>query len=449
MNKRFLFVSSSGDSLPIAYRMQEEGADVSVYIHNPHYRQNYAGLLKNILGFQDFKAMPLGEDCTVIFDMVKPFETEFYKTDGAIVSLCGDEDEIVGKGIFGPLSKLMRNSGAKVIGMCPESERVELDRETGKILAQAIGLKVPPHASFDDLDRAIGYLGGAEKGKLHVLKPHGNDDLDLTYIERYGGELIDKLRTPGFIKRLEGLTFILEDFIPGVTMDEEVWFNGKSFKALNSTIEHKRFGAGDTGPNVGSSLNLVWMKDQSYVPWQKLKPTLIDWGYQGPVNATLQIDSVGQPWFLEWTIRLGFDAVFCLMELLRGSITNFFDNGFNVGLNDDRVATSARISLQPYPYEVQTLQEKYAKGVHISQSPEDAWWLDVRLGKRGMECVGADGILGVVTAVDDEPKESMRLVLEKIQKLKISGDLQYRTDGPELLQREWVSLSRYGWASMN
>jgi hypothetical protein len=429
--------------------MQEEGADVSVYIHNGTYRENYKGLLKNVLSFEDLKSFPLGKGTLAIFDMVRPYEHEMQKADGAVLRLCHGEDykPTPGEGVFGPLATKLAAVGTRVIGMSEETELLELNRAAGKQLAEEIGLPVAPHVVCDSIGAALEFLQERPNERF-VLKPHGNDDLDLTYLEHFPGELIEKLHSKGFASRLTDKRFLIEKYIEGITFDEEVWWNGDRFRALNSTIEHKRFGTGDTGPNVGSSLNVVWAKGQSLVNWAALVPFLQRTGYIGPIDATFQVDSSGAAWFLEWGgFRLGYDAVFCLFELLRGNITHFFDNDFGVGLNDDQVAASIRFSLQPYPYEVRPLCEKYAAGSPILSGIEDAWWFDVKLGKRGMECAGADGILGAMASKHDEPKAAMELSLKKIRKLKVCGDLQYRTDGAEL-QLEWDTLTRMGWAAM-
>ena len=449
MSTRILVISGSGDSLPIAWRMQEEGADVFVYIHNDAYRENYAGILKNVIDLKSLTDFPLGKGTLALFDMVRPFEEANKNVDGALLRLVhgGKYKPTPGEGVFGPLAKKLAEHGARVIGMSEETELIEFDRAAGKQLAEGIGLKVAPHVVCDSVEKALQFLQG-RPDLLHVLKPHGNDDLDLTYLEHFPGELIEKIHSKGFSDRLVGKVFLIEEYIEGITFDEEVWWDGEQFRALNSTLEHKRFGAGDTGPNVGSSLNVVWAKGQPLVKWRALIPFLQRTGYIGPIDATFQVDSGGTPWFLEWGgFRLGYDAVFCLLELLRGNITHFFDNNFGVGLNDDQVAASIRFSLQPYPYEERELCEKYAAGSPILSGIEDAWWFDVKLGKRGMECAGADGILGAMVSKADEPAEAMRRSLKKIRSLKVGGDLQYRTDGTSLDQ-EWQELTRLGWATM-
>ena len=38
-----LWISNSGECLPIAWRLKREGAEVAVYMHNPKHRRNYGG----------------------------------------------------------------------------------------------------------------------------------------------------------------------------------------------------------------------------------------------------------------------------------------------------------------------------------------------------------------------------------------------------------------------
>lgn len=441
---RFLIISVNGDFLPVAYRMQEEGADVSVYIHDERFRTNYDGLIKKKLSLKELCDFPLGEETTAIFDMVRPFRDT--PADRALVTLLyGEKTERpnLGDGIFGPFSDLLRDHGCKVIGMSRWTEEIELNRARGKVVAGELGLRVAP--VFECKKQAELLANAAamrEAGTRMVYKPNGNDSLAI-YIERQPGEIEALARA----KKLEvgPAGAILEPFIAGVTVDEEVWWNGERFLAFNSTIEHKRFGAGDTGPNVGSMLNLVWAKEasRSIVPWEALREQLVSAGYIGPIDATFQVQG-DAAYFLEWCPRIGYDAFFCLSELLRGKVAHFLDNGFRVALDDERLAMSARVSLPPYPAEPKGDE---IDGIPVLHDAREHYWLDVRMGEGGLECSGADGILGVVTSLGDELRDVAGNLQRKLRSLRVAGDLQWRSD-LEIFRAEWLTLKRQPWTGV-
>jgi len=70
---RIVFMSNSGESLPIVWRMKREGADVGIYIHNARYRNNYNGIMPKI-SFGNLKKQVKKAE-VIIFDInryIKP-----------------------------------------------------------------------------------------------------------------------------------------------------------------------------------------------------------------------------------------------------------------------------------------------------------------------------------------------------------------------------------------
>ena len=45
---KLLFVSNSGESLPLVYRLRQEGTDADIYIHSPKCSKCYAGIINKV-----------------------------------------------------------------------------------------------------------------------------------------------------------------------------------------------------------------------------------------------------------------------------------------------------------------------------------------------------------------------------------------------------------------
>ena len=441
-SQQILWISSSADGVPIAYRLQEMGYDVSVYVHNPDFRSSYEGMIHNrvesALDIRKWTKRADKETAVIVFDMLRPHENS--NEDAGLDRLrSGDKNPDVTDTCFGALADYWRDLGYRVIGASRFTERLELDRYYGKEIAKSIGMQVPGYATCSTVDRAIEFLGTDEgKRQRWVLKPDGNQYIDCTYIEKYEGELLEKLQSP-WASRLEDRPLLIEEYLPGVTLDEEIWWDGNAFRALNCTLERKRFLAGDRGQHVGSMINLVWTKTKPLVPWQELVPLLKKSGYIGPINATMQICSHGAL-FLEWTPRFGYDAIFGMIELHRERPDLFLLMGQQVSPSQQFAITS-RLTIPPYPYEDKQLLKQLAEGaaVHVD-CKEGIWPIDVLEGLDGLQCAGGDGDVAVVVGTEGDVVGAIDQVRERMKGVRIGADVQYRDDF-EALFDDWRGLS--------
>ena len=106
-------MSNSGEILPIAYRMQREGAQVAVYLHNPKYNRGYDGLL-NKVKLSALK-QTFNKSDLVIFDITRPNEKfrahpnpEMVKRDAALLAMFGLKSKE--RFVFGPVADVMKKS---------------------------------------------------------------------------------------------------------------------------------------------------------------------------------------------------------------------------------------------------------------------------------------------------------------------------------------------------
>jgi len=432
-----LTISNSGEILPIVSRLKKEGVNIKTYIHTPAYRKNYSGILPPHLTLSRIKNAVKQADL-VIFDINHANEGK--KEDRALLKIFGCK--VNSPGVFGPIADKIRQS-TSCIGSSEVTEEWEMNRALGAKVAQQIGLNVPHEEKFTKLSDGVKFL--KDKKDLWVFKPNDNKDLDLTYVEKYPGELVQKL-TNEYMTRLtkDKFSFVLQNKVEGVEISTEGWFDGKKFSHLNHTIEEKRMMNSNLGISIGSQSNTVWVKQTPGIlskEFDRLIPKLKDAGYVGPIdiNAIVQKDKI---YFLEFSTRFGWDALYCLLSLLKSSLSDFFQKG--KGVFSDGYASSERISIPPYPYNSSELLAEFAKDVTIQNAPSSFWMEDVYFDK-GLRCAGTDGILGVMVGTGRSIGESVHNVYKNINKVKISSYLQYRTDLGRRAEKALQQLKKWGY----
>jgi phosphoribosylamine-glycine ligase len=435
-----LWISNSGECLPIAWRMGLEGAKVAVYVHNPKHRINYEGIMERVNLGSLRKNLKAADQ--VIFDITHPNHRK--PQDMALLKMFGIKAS--SRSVFGPVAdKLKKNH--QVIGGAEWCEEIELDRKLGSDVGQKIGMRISETHDFKALRQGTKFLKGRKD--RWVLKPHDNADLDLTYVEKYPGELLRKFQ--GELPRRVGEKFhyMLQRVVDGVEISTEGWFDGKGWKHFNHTIEDKRLMAGNLGPAIGSQGNTVWVKGSKGLLVEeltRLTPWLQRAGYVGPVDINAIVTEDRQAYFLEFSPRCGYDALYCLLTLLEGSLTDFFTKGFK-GTFAPGFASSQRLSIPPFPYANRDLLATMAKEVPLEGSLNRWPWFwaqDVRLDEDAqLCCAGSDGILGVATGRGATVGEAVGQVHRRLKGMKIGAYLQYRLDGARRPERAIETLKKW------
>ena len=421
-------MSNSGETLPIMYRLRKEGLKCLIYIHNPLCRHNYDGIVPKV-PIGQLKAVLKKAD-TVIFDITRPNERK--KQDIALLKMF--RLKTGSPFVFGPVADKLKKSH-QVIGGSEWTEELEMNRFKGSEIAQKIGMKIPETQHFKSLKLGAKFLKGRKD--LWVFKPHNNQDLDLTYVEKFPGELARKLEVD-YLERLgsDKIEYMLQRFVDGYEISTEGWWDGKQWTLFNHTVEDKRLMNSNLGPAIGSQNNTVWIKrkiDGLLVKeLRALGPYLSRAGYVGPMDINSVVSRQdGKPYFLEFTPRFGYDALYCLLSLVKGPIRAFFEKGFKGISFTDGYASSVRISIPPYPYSHKELLEDFAKDVPLEGNIDKMplfWMEDVLLKDGRLRCAGADGILGVVAARGNSLGGSVGNVYRAVDTLRVGSYLQYRTD---------------------
>ena len=307
----------------------------------------------------------------------------------------------------------------------------------GVELAKKAGFSIPPYQEFKSLKEAARFLGSKE-GKARekwYFKASGNEALDLTF-DGTPTQLIDYITTK-VTKRLRGdkVDCILQEAIEGesVELSREGWMgvDGKLTNP-NSTLEDKKLSSRNSGPRVGCAVSTVWRdKDFSGVSHKQLVAAakLLS-GYVGSIDANCIITPDLKPWFLEWTLRFGYSALYLLLFLIKkGKLGNFLLDPFNTTWQDGFVASQV-LSLYPFPPTAHNRQDRVEmiQGNLIDSKIDTpgVWWIDVMEDAQdNFRVAGNDGLVGVCTAHGATMEEAIKGAYEKVDGIKITGNEQF------------------------
>jgi hypothetical protein len=106
-----LFISHTGESLPIAARMLREGTDCGVYVHSPvHSRRCYEGIFERVKIHQLRKAVDLAD--VIVIDNVKVNDRS--SRDLALLGMFGCSRDA--EHTFAEVGGVIRKKGKQVIG---------------------------------------------------------------------------------------------------------------------------------------------------------------------------------------------------------------------------------------------------------------------------------------------------------------------------------------------
>lgn len=408
--------------------MIKEGGNVKVYLHSEALGKSYDGIIDKVKLPQ--LKREIAEADVIVFDLNRVNEKT--KNDLALLNAFGLPHN--SPSVFGAIADKLKKEGKQVVGSSAWTDQLEFDRNFGSVIAERIGLSLPTTKRFRAVGEAQKFLNG--NTDLWVLKPNNNADLDLTYVEKYPGEIFAKLM--GDLKgRING-PFILQEKVKGVECSTEGFWDGEKWSGFNHTIESKRLMNSDLGPAIGSQSNTVWMESEPRIKkaFDKLSPMLQRVGYVGPIDVNA-IYKDGKPYFLEWSPRYGYDAIYNTVELLDSSLYDFMSGNFSAARFKPGFSCSERVSIPPYPYDDKSLVDKYAKDIPVKCDMGNFYTLDVyRNGS--LKCAGGDGIIGICARQGNSIGGAFGNVYRYIKdNVQIGSYLQYRTDAARNHQKRF------------
>ena len=430
---KYVFITYSGLSLPVAYKLQKEGNDVLVgeiedikeYVTEEEIdkavesvinRQRRLRLFKDMVKMlpaeqviEQLKAAKNPQEYFVFFE-----ENNLYRWADKIRHL-----------------SLEGNFPTK------EDYLFETDRERAKefVRTHYQRLHTPEVKEFEKVADAIEFL--QETNEIWVLK--GRHDHAKTYVPTMNdvnlakGQIIEILNN--FPNEYERLGFILEIFIPAIIemTPEKIYYDGVPL-ATTMNFENKSFGSGNISIQTGCAEDLVFPTEMEDKINKICFPPIIDEmarQHKGLFiwDASILINKRdGKLYFGEFcSNRPGYNSFFTELTL-SGTVTNFFEkivrkqSPFTLGT----VATSVRL----FNLNRDEDTEQVAANISIDYRPEiekDLWLWDVQQNQRGrFVTVGSDWNLAIITGAGKSIDEAVRKMYRNVDGFAFVG-VYYRS----------------------
>lgn len=341
--------------------------------------------------------------------------------DDPLVLGCVDRLNECGIPCFGPRANAAIIEGSKVFA---------------KDLMKKYGIPTAAYEVFDDMDRALAYLEHAPIPT--VIKADGlalgkGVTVAMTR-EEARNAVIEAMQGRKFGKSGERL--VIEEYLEGPEVSVLAFTDGKAIKPMVSSMDHKRIGDNDTGPNTGGMGTVA--PNPFYTPEIAARcmeeiflPTVAAMNaegrtFRGCLYFGLMLTKDG-PRVIEYNCRFGDPETQVVLPLMESDLLTVMMATANGTLADtevrfsDRAACCVVMASQGYPV-------AYQKGYPITIPAElrDSVFVAGATLQDGKLVTGGGRVLGV-SAVADTLAEAVRAAYGKVEKISFENAC-YRTD---------------------
>lgn len=425
---KYVFITYSGLSLPIALKLQQEGNDVVVgqiedvkeYVMEEESKKARESEFNLVRRMRLFKNMVKFQPAERVVEMLRaaknPQEYFVFFEENNLYRWADKVRDLDLHGNFPTRDNYL----------------FEVDRDFAKqfVKKNYTKLNTPDVVEFAKAADAINFL--KDTNEIWVLK--GKHDKAKTYVPSMNdvalarGQLIEIL--DNFPQDYERLGFILELFIPSIIemTPEKMYYDGVPL-VTTMNFENKCFGSGNISIQTGCAEDLIFPTDMEDRINKICFPPIIDEmakQHKGLFiwDASILINKKdGKMYFGEFcSNRPGYNSLFTELAL-NGSVTQFFEkvtrkeSPFTKGM----VATSVRIFNLNRDEET----EHVAADISIDYRPEiekDLWLWDVRKNQRGkLVTVGFDWNLAVITGAGKSIDEAVGKMYRSVDSFAFVG----------------------------
>ncbi len=341
--------------------------------------------------------------------------------DDPLVLGCVDALEAVGVPCFGPRANAALIEGSKAFA---------------KELMKKYGIPTAAFETFDDLDRALAYLDTAPIPT--VVKADGlalGKGVVIAFTREEAKQaVISMMRDKRFGR--SGERVVIEEYLTGPEVSVLSFTDGETLVPMVSSMDHKRAGDGDTGPNTGGMGTVA--PNPYYTPAVAEEcmrtiflPTIRAMKAEGrPFKGCLYFGLMltpDGPRVIEYNCRFGDPETQVVLPLLESDLLTVMQAVTNGTLADcevrfsDRHAACVVMASKGYPV-------SYEKGFEITL-PDDLADHVVVAGaalKDGRLVTSGGRVLGV-TATGDTLKEALATAYDRVRRVTFAN-AYYRRD---------------------
>lgn len=425
---KYIFFTYSGLSLPVAYKLQQEGNEVIVgqienikdYVMEEETKRATETVFNRERRLKLFKNMLKMQPADRLVEQLKTVKNPqqyfiFFEEN----NLYRWADKVKDLGFEG-------NFPTK------EDYLFEVDRDHAKAFVKAHFSKLytPEVREFAKVAEAIQFLKSTNE--VWVLK--GKHDKAKTFVPTLNepafarSQIMEMLNN--FPNDYERLGFILELYIPSIIemTPEKLYYDGVPL-ATTMNFENKSFGSGNISIQTGCAEDLVFPTEIEDKINKICFPPIIDKMAREHKGLFIWDASIlinrrdGKMYFGEFcSNRPGYNSLFTELALC-GSVTKFFEkivrkeSPFNLGT----VATSVRIFNLNRDEET----DHIAGNITVDYRPhieKDLWLWDVRKNQRGkLVTVGTDWNLAVITGAGRSIDEAVAKMYKNVDGFPFVG----------------------------
>lgn len=360
-----------------------------------------------------------------------------------------------------------REEGGVILGPSVKAAQWELDRKLGQDVFRKAGIDTATSHEFHSYDDALKFV--KKTMGRYVSKPcdDANADKALSYCSSGPDDMTYMLERWKRSDKLKG-SFILQEFVSGIEMSAAGWFGPHGWNTgFEEAFEFKKLMNGECGPATGEQGTVMRYVRTSKLASKVLLPLtrqLEKLGYIGDVAVNCIIDDKGQPWPLEFTMRLGWPAFQLQCALLKGDPVEWMMD-LAMGRDGrpfflDKLAIGVILSVPDYPYS--RITRKEVTGIPLFDIPprvrQHIHPCEMMAGEAYQEAAGqlvkapcmmtAGDYVLCMTATDSTVQDCRRKVYRRLEAVKkrMPGSPMYRTDIGMRLAKQLPELHRLGYA---
>lgn len=423
-----LFISKEGDSSALWWKMQNEGSQVWAWIKEPWARRVMQGIVPTVSTLEE--GLSKRPD-TIVFD---------------------------GNGM-GEIAEKLRKDGFKVFGGSKLADKLEYDRSYGGKVAQQYGILVPRTQRFEDIKSAIDFV--KKTNKAYAIKIDGGETAEVSsYVAKDAEDMVSYLEYSQEVGNIPPkASFIIQEKIEGAEVSTEVIFSdGNPCWPASSTFEIKKFLAGELGVRTGAEVSFVvhYQGDKSKIVDETIRrifPLMKHSRWTGCLDINTIVNEQGC-WFLEWTPRIGYSAIFAYANILGISLSEFFykasRQAFTIPFRS-LWGSSLKLSCPPYPVSIEDhkiAEEVYGKseGLRINgKKSTDFWPIDVMKKEKEMVVSGVTCIVGECVGRGNTLLEAWRSCQAVFKGVEVANKGGRYVDGAEDAWKRILKLRKFGY----
>lgn len=354
------------------------------------------------------------------------------------------------------------DEGYPIFGANQDCAKLELDRVVGMELLEQHGVDVVPYQRFDRYADAIDHV--RKTCGNFVCKPIGDADRALSYVSKGPDDMVSQLNRA--LKKGEAKQpFILQERISGIEMAVAGWFGKNGWVGpWEENFEHKKLFNGELGMNTGEMGTAMKYTDESPLADYLLKPltnVLHALKFCGNVDVSVMIDENGQPWPLEFTMRLGWPAFYLNSHLHKGDpcqwMRDLLDGKDSLKVSYDHCIGVCVVG-PTFPHchvthdetdgiPIYGVHQGNIKNIHLvevmagkEEVYEDDTWQELELFLSAGEWLLT--VCGTGSSIVAAKKEAYKTIGD----LKIPNSAAWRTDIGDRLEKQLKELKKLGYA---